>query len=96
MFRSLRNDSGQLRGLSGSGEPGLHTLLGGTGAELDASGVSMGSGGGAATGYAKLARAHVDVRLRGGVGATVGGAAATSDGRFGPARPRRPRPGAHD
>lgn len=74
LFRSLRTDNGDLRGLTGSGEPGMHTLLGGTGEELDAAGVRLGGGGGASTGYAKLARAHRDVRL----GAAAAAAASAS------------------
>lgn len=72
LFRSLRTENGDLRGLTGSGEPGMHTLLGGTGSELDAGGVAMGGGGGASTGYAKLARAQRDVRVGGWVNPVTG------------------------
>ena len=63
MFTSLRNENGGLRGLTGSGEPGLHTLLGGTGEELDAAGLTIAGGPGQSSGTAKLARAHRDLRL---------------------------------
>jgi hypothetical protein len=90
LFRSLRTENGDLRGLTGSGEPGMHTLLGGTGQERDASGVALASGGGSSTGYAKLAQAHHDVRVAGGAAAQaarLGGYAGTyNPNRIGPSR----------
>jgi hypothetical protein len=77
LFRSLRSDNGDLRGLTGSGEPGMHTLLGGTGEELTAAGTSLASGGGASTGYAKLARAHKDVRMASLAAAAASGSIAS-------------------
>lgn len=89
LFRSLRTENGDLRGLTGSGEPGMHTLLGGTGSELDASQVSLGAGAGASTGYAKLARAHRDVRVLGS--AAAGGAVQPAGGGGDYDSPRYPR-----
>jgi hypothetical protein len=70
LFRSLRTENGDLRGRTGSGEPGLYTLLGGTGTERDAA-----SGSGASGGGSPLYRGQRDVRL----GAAA--AAAARDGR---------------
>lgn len=63
MYQSLRTENGSLRGLSGSGEPGLWTLLGGTSAELEAGQLKFSGGAGQVGSTAKLARAHKDVRL---------------------------------
>lgn len=60
---SLRNENGGLRGLTGSGEPGLATLLGGTSPELDASGYTITGGPGQTSAATRLARAHRDRRL---------------------------------
>lgn len=76
LYRSLRNENGGLRGLSGSGEPGLATLLGGTSPELDASGYTLTGGPGQTSSATRLARAHRDRRLAGvasGTGITSGG-----------------------
>lgn len=64
MMRSLRNENGSsLRGLCGQGEPGLYTLLGGTGIEEDASGYTFTGGAGQVSSVARLAKVHKDVRL---------------------------------
>lgn len=60
---TLRNENGALRGLSGSGEPGLHTLLGGTGEEKDASGLKTFGGAGQVSAVARMAEAYKDTRL---------------------------------
>lgn len=63
MMRSLRGESGKLRGLTGSGEPGLFTLLGGTGGEQDASGLAFSGGSGQVSSVARLAVTYHDTRL---------------------------------
>lgn len=86
LFRSLRTDNGGLRGLTGSGEPGMHTLLAGTGQEQDASSLKIAGGAGQSSGYTKLAQAHHDVRVRGGnssaiaSGPSAGGGARGGEG----------------
>jgi len=60
---SLRNENGGLRGLTGSGEPGLATLLGGTSPELGAGDYTTTGGPGQTSSAARLARAARDVRL---------------------------------
>lgn len=64
MMMSLSNENGGLRGLTGSGEPGLFTLLGGTSPELDASGYTTTGGPGQVSAITRLALAQRDVRLR--------------------------------
>lgn len=87
LYRSLRNENGGMRGLTGSGEPGLHTLLGGTGEELDSGSLTITGGPGQSSGVAKLARAHRDTRLAAVASGTSGGArlpggGAGSGGRY--------------
>lgn len=87
LYRSLRNENGGLRGLAGSGEPGLHTLLGGTGEELDAGSLTITGGAGQSSGTAKLALAHRDVRLAsvasgGSGGARLPGGGSSEGGRY--------------
>ncbi len=53
---SLAAENGSLRGLTGQGEPGLWTLLGGTGAELDATGYRSTGGAGQTSPASRLAR----------------------------------------
>lgn len=60
-MQSLRNENGGLRGLTGSGEPGLFTLLGGTAAETGNTKFTGGAGQVSAT--SRLAQAYRDVRL---------------------------------
>lgn len=76
MYQSLRTENGSLRGRTGSGEPGLWVLLGGTGDELDSGGLTLTGGSGAVGATAKLARAKNDVRLA----AVAGGASVPSSG----------------
>jgi hypothetical protein len=63
----IRNLAGQnaaaSRGVTGQGEPGLYTLLGGTGVEEDASAYRTAGGVGQTSSVARLARAHNDLRL---------------------------------
>lgn len=63
LYVSLRNENGALRGRIGSGEPGMWTLLGGTGEELDSGSLTLTGGAGQVGSTAKLARAHKDMRL---------------------------------
>jgi hypothetical protein len=75
LFRSLRTENGDLRGRTGSGEPGLYTLLGGTGTEKAGSA-------GAAGGYSKLATPLRDVRVSAAAAAAAAAAAGwTTAGR---------------
>ena len=74
LFRSLRTENGDLRGRTGSGEPGLHLLLGGTGAEQAGSA-------GASGGYSKLATPLRDVRVGGAAAVAAASATWTTAGR---------------
>lgn len=56
IVHSLAAENGSLRGLTGQGEPGLWTLLGGTGQELDATGYRIGGGPGQVSGASRLSR----------------------------------------
>lgn len=84
-----RQENGSLRGLTGAGEPGLYTLLGGTGVQEDASSYTTSGGSGQTSATAKLAKAHKDVRLaQVASGQTVsggsGGKTSTSPGQKNP------------
>jgi hypothetical protein len=87
MTRDLASKNIGARGLTGQGEPGLHTLLGGGEGQDEA---SNGSSTGAA--YSRLAAAHKDRRLAGylaavaAVGARIG-SGGSGDNR-GPSSPR--------
>lgn len=63
MMMSLRTENGQLRGLTGQGEPGLFSLLGGTAREKDSSQLTTMGGPGQTSATAKLAEAYRDKRL---------------------------------
>jgi hypothetical protein len=63
LMTDMKGENGKLRGLTGSGEPGLFTLLGGTSPEMDSSGYTFGGGPGQVSATAKVARAHKDVRI---------------------------------
>jgi len=65
IIRGLANDNGTLRGLTGQGEPGLWTLLGGTGAEEDSSTLQLGGGAGQVSAVSRLARATRDTLIAG-------------------------------
>lgn len=65
VIRGLAQDNGSLRGLTGQGEPGLWTLLGGTGEELDAEGYRLGGGPGQVSGTSRIARVRGDVLVAG-------------------------------
>ncbi len=58
-----KQENGSLRGLTGSGEPGLYTLLGGTGEQGGANDYTMTGGAGQTSATAKLAKAYKDTRL---------------------------------
>lgn len=63
MMQSLRSENGSLRGLTGSGEPGLFTLLGGTAPEQGAGAYRMTGGAGQTSTVSRLAEAYRDTRL---------------------------------
>lgn len=63
IIRGLANDNGSLRGITGQGEPGLWTLLGGTGAEEDSSSLALGGGAGQVSAVSRVARANRDTLL---------------------------------
>lgn len=63
IIRGLANENGTLRGLTGQGEPGLATLLGGTAPELDSDGYTLGGGSGQVSSVSRLARAQRDIRV---------------------------------
>lgn len=89
MMVSLRNENGGLRGLTGSGEPGLATLLGGTSPEQDASAYTTTGGPGQISATTRLAIAYKDVRLAGvasGAGVPTGAGPGGGDGRSGSGR----------
>lgn len=65
IIRGLANDNGTLRGLTGQGEPGLWTLLGGSGEEEDANALSLAGGAGQVSATSRVARANGDIRLAG-------------------------------
>lgn len=89
LMREMRLQNGDLRGLTGSGQPGLHTLLGGTAPEQDASGLRFGGGPGQVSATARLAEAHRDLRLA----AVAGGSSVPSGGGGGMGGDRPDRPG---
>lgn len=95
IIAQARQQSGSLRGLTGAGEPGLYTLLGGTGIEQDSSGHTTMGGAGQVSSTAKLAVAYKDVRLRqvasgqtvsGNGGSSGGGGSTTGPGTKNPGR----------
>ena len=65
VIRGLANDNGTLRGLTGQGEPGLWTLLGGAGEEEDAEGLTLSGGAGQVSSTSRLARSVRDTQLAG-------------------------------
>lgn len=67
ILRGIMGENGSLRGLTGQGEPGLWTLLGGTNAELDAGGRRL-AGGKAQLGAAARERILGGAGSRGGWG----------------------------
>lgn len=79
IIRGVTAENGEQRGLTGSGQPGLHTLLGGTGSQEGAETLRFGGGAGQVSATAKLARAHKDLRLA----AVVSGTAPPSRGEGG-------------
>lgn len=91
----VKQENGSLRGLTGSGEPGLYTLLGGTGDQDPASAYTTMGGSGQVSATAKLAKAQKDVRLAqvasgspvSGGGSSGGGGSTTGPGTKNPIRP---------
>lgn len=77
--QNLAEENGQLRGLTGSGRPGLYSVLGGTVTEEGADTLTLTGGAGQTSGTSKIARAHNDVRLA----AVAAGAAVPGPGAGG-------------
>lgn len=96
LMRSLRTENGGLRGLSGSGEPGLATLLGGTSPELGANAYTITGGPGQTSSATRLARANRDTRLAAVASGTsvpgYGGSSAWTGGDAYNPNPYDPRP----
>jgi hypothetical protein len=63
IIRGLANDNGSLRALTGQGEPGLYTLLGGTGEEQSAADLTTTGGSGQVSAVSRLARVQDEPRL---------------------------------
>ena len=63
IIAQARQENGSLRGLTGAGEPGLYTLLGGTGEQGSANEYTTMGGTGQTSSTAKLAKAYKDTRL---------------------------------
>lgn len=88
IVRALANENGSLRGLTGQGEPGLYTLLGGTGDEQGADTLTLTGGAGQVSAVSRIARIREEARL----------AAVASTGSIPPGTPGlpggggRPRP----
>lgn len=88
MANDLRAGNGELRGLIGSGEPGLYTLLGGTATEQDAQSLRFLGGSGQVSATSRLAIAHRDVRLA----SVASGTAVPSGGAAGEPGKEQTRP----
>lgn len=71
IVHSLAAENGSLRGLTGQGEPGLWTLLGGTGAELDATGYRSGGGAGQVSSTSRVSRVRGDTLVAGVSSGTI-------------------------
>ncbi len=80
IIRGLANDNSSLRALTGQGEPGLYTLLGGTGDELSADDLYTTGGAGQVSAVSRLARVQDEPRL----------AAVAGSGYIPPGAPVRP------
>jgi hypothetical protein len=89
IVHGLRSENNSLRGLSGQGEPGLWTLLGGTGAEEDASAYQLTGGAGQVSSTSRVARAYRDVRV---ANVSAGLPPNTGGGAGPPINPGPPRP----
>lgn len=87
VIHGLRQENGALRGLTGQGEPGLWTLLGGVGAEEDAGTLRLSGGSGQVSATSRLARVNRDVRIAGVASGDV-----RTGGGFG-SEPIDPNPG---
>jgi len=85
VIRGLANDNGTLRGLTGQGEPGLWTLLGGTGQEEDASSLTLSGGAGQVSSTSRVARSVGDTMLAGV--ASGSGSGGTTPSNPSPVRP---------
>lgn len=63
MQATLRGENAELRGLTGSGEPGLSALLGGTVEEQSANELRITGGAGQVSAVSRVAQAHKDRRI---------------------------------
>lgn len=63
IMEALKEENGKLRGLTGSGEPGLYSLLGGTASEQNGQQLRFTGGAGQVSATSRIAQAHRDVRL---------------------------------
>lgn len=79
VMRGLMNDGSSLRGLTGQGEPGLATLLGGTSPELSADNLRLSGGPGQVGATGRIARARNEQRV---AAAAAGGDYITPDARL--------------
>lgn len=80
--KGIRTENGELRGLLGSGEPGLFTLLGGSSEELEGDRLRMTGGPGQVSGTSRVARAHKDVRLAAVASGTLGSTGTSTSPRI--------------
>lgn len=87
----LRAENGSLRGLTGQGEPGLWTLLGGTGAEQDADTLRLAGGAGQVSATSRIARVNGE-RLVAGVASGDAGGGGSLNPTLPPGFGGRPRP----
>lgn len=63
LVRGLKEENRQMRALTGQGEPGLFTLLGGTGKEQGSNTLTTMGGAGQVSATARIAQAYKDTRL---------------------------------
>lgn len=88
IIRGLANDNGSLRGLTGQGEPGLWTLLGGTAEEQDSNELSLGGGAGQVSSVNRVSRARGETLVAGVASGRVPGSGTPTPPSGGPGRPR--------
>lgn len=63
MMAAMREENGELRGLTGAGKPGLYTLLGGTATDGGADSTLFTGGAGQVSSTSRLAAVYKDTRL---------------------------------
>lgn len=92
LMDALREENGKLRGLTGSGQPGLYSVLGGTVEEQNSSDLKLMGGAGQVSATSRIAMAHRDVRLAAVARGTSVPAPGTGGGGGGSGRPGGNRP----